>query len=164
MKDIINILNEYELNVNINKTKSWYNNVGNGIKTVKTIRYLGINLRSNAKDFDRLGIEPKIKANVNKLKYVAKRNPMKGYSLYEAYIDSILKYQQKAKGGAQGDYLDHLRATSIKKLFGLVRNFPIFLAMSIPHVVGEIKRQNAEWHDKNRALRYFRSLCNLMYK
>ena len=74
------------------KTKSWYKNVGNGIKTVKTIRYLGINLRSNAKDFDRLGIEPKIKANVNKLKYVAKRNPMKGYSLYEAYIDSILKY------------------------------------------------------------------------
>ena len=65
---------------------------------------------------------------------------MKGYSLYEVYIDSILKYQQKAKGGAQGDYFDHLRATFIKKLFGLVKNFPIFLAISILNVVGEIKR------------------------
>ena len=88
----MNIFDGYELYVNVEKTKSWYNNVQNGIKKVKTIRYLGINLRSNAKDFDRLGIEPKIKANVNKLKYVAKKNPLKGYALYEAYIDSILKY------------------------------------------------------------------------
>ena len=92
MKDIINILNEYELNVNIDKTKSCYNKVGNGIKRVKTIRYLGIKLRSSAKDFDKLGIEPKIKASINKLKYVARANPMKGYSLYQAYIDSIIKY------------------------------------------------------------------------
>ena len=57
MADIIGIFVKYVLKVNVNKTKSWYNNVSNGIKMVKTYKYLGIKLRANGKSYDTIGIE-----------------------------------------------------------------------------------------------------------
>ena len=62
MKDIIDIFDSYGLNLNKDKTKSFYRPVGNGIKKpVKTFKYLGIKLRSNGKSYDAVGIEKSIK-------------------------------------------------------------------------------------------------------
>ena len=61
MDDIIHMFEEYGLNINSDKTKSFYNNVSYNIKQQKTFKYLGINVRANGKSYDKLGYEDRIK-------------------------------------------------------------------------------------------------------
>ena len=39
-----------------------------------------------------------MKKSAKKLKFIARKNPFKAYMLFKIYIESVLRYQRKAKG------------------------------------------------------------------
>ena len=53
---------------------------------------MGIKIRANGKSFDTIGVEQKLKEQVKKLKWICKKNPLKGYAFYEIYINYVVRY------------------------------------------------------------------------
>ena len=57
------------------------------------IQILGNKNKSKWKElFDTIGVEQKLKEQVKKLKWICKKNHLKGYAFYEIYINSVVRY------------------------------------------------------------------------
>ena len=95
MKSIIDTFGAFGLNLNTKKTQSFYHGVSNGCGPAKkTFKYLGLKVRANGKSFDTIGVEEKIKQSIKKLRWISKKNPLKAHTLFQIYIESIIKYQK----------------------------------------------------------------------
>ena len=93
MGRFIQALKQKGLIVNIKKSKSWFNSVGNGISKCKTYKYLGIKLRSDGSNVKKDGSWPKLQDYTKSLKWVARKNYAKAFKLFDSYIGGYIRYQ-----------------------------------------------------------------------